>query len=182
MAGLTINLLPAQFRVDQKAQKKFQIIQKSSIAALMLFIFLASSITAFRILKSQEVSRLETQVKQEEEKVLSKKTSETILVVLKNRLSLINQIEKSGSNNTLIFQQISSLIPAEIQISTLSVDRSGNMAIAIVAPGTQSLERMIASLTSKEAFELISKVELESLSRGREGNFRSNLKITAGKQ
>ena len=181
MTGLTINLLPAQFRVDQKAQKKFQIIQKSSIAVLMLFIFLASGATAFRILKVQDISRLEDQVKQEEEKVLSKKTGETVLVVLKNRLSLINQIEKSGANKTLIYQQISGLIPADVQISTLTVDRSGNMAIAIIAPGTQSLERMLSSLTSKEAFKLISKVELESLSRGREGIFRSNLKITAGK-
>jgi len=179
--GLNINLLPAEFRVDQKSQKKFQIVQKISIAILLVLVFLASGATAFRIFQSQDITKIEDQAKQGEQRVVAKKTSEATLVVLKNRLTLINQIQKSSSNNTLVYQRISGLIPPDVTTSSLSVDRSGNMLLSIIAPNTQSLEGMLNNLTSKEAFDAISSIELQSLSRGRDGVFRSSLKITANK-
>lgn len=179
MSAISINLLPAEFKIDQKTQKKFQLVQRISIAILLFLIFLASASSALKILQAQDISKLRKEATVQEDRITSFKDKEVALVVLKNRLSAINQIIKSGSDNGAVYKQVSALIPPEVVITAVSVNRSGDVSMSIIAPDLLALERVLSDLTSARAFKAISKIELESLSRGRDSVFRSNLKISA---
>lgn len=178
MSSVSINLLPKEFRIDKKAQKKFQVVQRISIVILLILIFLATTSSALRILQSQGISKLTEEAMQKEDKVSSLKENEVTLVVLKNRLSSINKVLTTSTNKALVYKQILNSFPANVTISSVSVDQSGNVNMSIIAPDVESFENVFIALTSREFFENISRIEFESLSRTREGIFRSNLKIS----
>lgn len=178
MAGISINLLPVQSRIDQKAQKKFRIIQTLSIVILLTLFFLASLVSALNILKSNDVSKLESEANVRETKVLEFKEKEAQLAVLKNRLSLINKINNAkATSNSDIYRSVLSLFPKDLNISSISVDRSGNVVTAFAAPDFKTLEETLTSLTSDKVLEIISQIDIDSLSRSRDGIYRANLKI-----
>lgn len=178
MAGININLLPVQSRTDQKAQKKFQIIQSSSIAILLILIFLASLVTALHILQFQSVSKLKNESKLREERVLLLKGKEAQVSVLKNRLTLINQINKiSIKDNSKIYRSFLGYIAPGVNISSVSVDRGGKVIASIVAADILTLEQTLSNLTSDAAKENISEIGIDSLSRVRDGSYRAILKI-----
>lgn len=178
MAGISINLLPAQSRIDQKAQKKFQVVQTASITVLLILVFLTSLVTALHILKSQGVSNLKEQSRVKEGKVALLKDKEAQVAILKNRLSLINKINKgSAEDNSAIYRRVLGYIPQGVKFSTISVDRSGDVVTSILAPDTKTLELVLANLTSEKAFEGISRIDIDSLSRARDGSYRAILKI-----
>lgn len=178
MAGISINLLPAQFKIDQKAQRKFQLVQTISIIVLLLLIFISSVSIAIRILQSKDLEVLKQEVKVSQDRVSSLKDKEASVFVLKNRLNMIGEITKAPSkNNSLIYNTILSLIPPNVSISSISLDRSGTVVTSTITPDLKTLELMIESMTSKSSFEIISKIDFESLSRGRDGTYRANLKI-----
>lgn len=178
MSGVSINLLPSSSRVDQKAQKKFQIIQSSSIAFLLVLIFLASVFTAVQILQNQRVANLKNQAKLYEEKVLSFKDKEAQLFILKDRLSLIDKITKESKvSSSIVYRSFLSYIPSGIKISSVVVDRSGNVITSIVAPEILSLEQLLNNLTSEESFNEISKVDVDNLSRARDSSYRAIIKV-----
>lgn len=178
MAGISINLLPASSRINQKVQKKFQVVQTASITVLLILVFLTSLVTALRILQSQGVSNLKQQSKLQEEKVTLLKDKEAQVAILKNRLSLINKINKgSAEDNSVVYRRVLGYIPEGVELSTISVDRGGDVVTSILAPDTKTLEIVLANLTSDEAFEGISRIDIDSLSRARDGSYRAILKI-----
>lgn len=177
MAGVSINLLPGEFKIDQKAQKKFRVVQGISILILLFLIFLASLSSAFRLLQLQDIKHLKKDEDEAVNKVSSLKEKEVTLVVLKNRLSTISKLLKLGPDNSQIYKQIASLIPSSVTVTSISVDQVGSVNMSIVAPDLEALNGVFVNLTSKKSFETISQVEFESLSRSRDGIYRSNLRI-----
>ena len=178
MAGININLLPVQSRTDQKAQKKFQVIQSSSIAILLILIFLASLVTALNILQFQNISKLKSESKLREERVALLKDKEAQVSVLKNRLTLINQINKTSiKDNSRIYRSFLGYISPGVNISSVAVDRGGRVIASIVATDTLTLEQTLSNLTSDSAMKNISEIGIDSLSRARDGSYRAILKI-----
>ena len=113
-----------------------------------------------------------------EERVLVFKDKEAELSVLKNRLSLINQVHKTKvSENSLIYRNALNYVSPEVNISSISVDRSGNVLTSIAAPDISSLEQTFSNLTSDKAFEEISQIDIDSLSRSRDGIYRANIRL-----
>ena len=178
MAGVSINLLPAQFRIDQKAQKKFQVVQAVSIFTLLTLILLASVTTAVRIVQNKELQGLKEEETQKEEQVLVYKEKEAALAILKNRLGLINQIVKSDSKSSrVIYKSVLTLMPPNIGISSVSLDRGGNFLTSILSPHSFTVDSLITSLTSEQGFTTISNIDLDNLSRSRDGSYRVNMRI-----
>lgn len=178
MAGISINLIPATSRTDQKAQKKIKTVQTASIAVLLTLIFLSSLATALNIFESQRVNKINSEAKLREEKVLKFKDKEAQVSVLKNRLSLINKVNMSSKkDNSEIYRSILGYIPSSVNTPSISVDRGGIVITSLIIPDTQTLEQTLLNLTSDEAFEKITKIDIDSLSRSRDGSYRAILKI-----
>lgn len=179
MKTLTINLLPVNTSVKQKEQKKFRIIQIASTAVLLILIFLASITAGLRILQAQNIKKVQAEAAQSESDITSQKDKESEMVVLKSRLGIISQYYGKPSKQNLNYSLVSQKISPSIDVSSISVDRQGNVLLSIVAPDSNSIDSFIESLTNAGSASGISKVEIESLSRNRDPSIRADLRLAA---
>ncbi len=175
---ISINLLPVEFTQAEVKRAKFYKIQAIGVAIVLLMIFLSSVTLALRILQSRGIGRIQFLMTQSEGKVLDLKDRQAQLLLLKNRLTIINQYLGTSSKQTAIFKLLDKLLPPSLSISSFSVDKSGDVQLTAVAPDTVTLETLITNLTTKESSEgKISQIAIESLNRGKDGFYRLSLKI-----
>lgn len=174
-----INLLPEEFSVKQKEQQKFNRVQSLSVFAVLILVFFSSVVIALRILQSQKINQLESNTVNAENKISTLKQKEATLFILKNRLTTVNQILKAPSKQTELYYFVTGLLPSNITVSSISTDKFGNVSFAAVVPDADSLDVLLNNLTDQAAFEKISKVEIESLSRGKDNLIRANIKVTS---
>lgn len=179
MDKVDINLLPTEVNIERQKQAKFSRVQLISIGILLILILAASVSVAFRIVQSQKQERLSKEVGALEEKVSSYKDKEATLVVLKNRITAITQLLSGERLQTVMFNLITDRIPVSVTITSISVDRAGNVLVSLLAPDSHSLEQTLSELTNSEAFEKISNINIESLASGKDGVFRMNMKISS---
>lgn len=178
MAKIAINLLPLEFRAEEIKNAKFYKIQIVGVATILLMIFLSSLTIALRVLQSQNISQIKNKLTQSEQKISNLKNTQASLILLKNRLTTIDQYLGTLSNQTQIYKLITKLLPASISINSISIDKSSEVLVLATAPDRNSLEDLIDNLTSKDSNEdKINQVSLESINRGRDGIYRLSLKI-----
>ena len=178
MAKISINLLPQEVTQTQIKQEKSYKIRLMWVAMLMFMIFLSSLAVALQILQSGNFLKAQSNLKKIEEKVISLKGREVSSVILKNRLSAIDQLIATPSKQVITYHLIESLIPPSFIVSSLDVDSSGTITMSLVTTDSVALDNFVASVISSEKNEgKIASVEIESLSRGRDYIYRTNLKI-----
>lgn len=178
MAQISINLLPQELAVEEKKRAKFLKVQAFGVATILLLIFLASLTIALRILQSQNIRQVQANLSQTEEKISDLKDRQVSLFILKDRLTTIEKFLGVPSKQSSIYQLINKLLPSQVIVSSMSVDRAGEVLIVAVVPETDILDNLITSLLSKERNEdKISQVNIENLNRGRDGIYRISLKV-----
>ena len=177
---ILINLLPQEFTKAQLEQAKYYKLRLVSIASLMMMVFLASITIALRVLQNSNLDQARFTLEAAEGKVSQYKQIEVSLVVLKDRLSNINQIIATSSKQNAMYSLINSLIPPTISIDSITVDRNGNTVLGLSTNDSEVLDDFITSLvdSSKNEFR-ITFVEVDSFSRSRESLYRAHLKVVA---
>ncbi len=175
---LKINLLPQEFLASQKEYQKFHKIQIACILIILTLAFLASLTVALRVIQTQKVSAAQELLDEYTNKVGGFKETEAQLLVLKNRLSAIGRLSLEPSKQRLMYNLINQLLPSQIVVNSLNVDSLGNVNLALIAQDVTSLQVLLDSLLDPASNEgLISKVEVENLTRSRDGFLRVGLKI-----
>ncbi len=178
MANILINLLPIEFRQEEIKRTKFNKVQAFGVAIILLMTFLASLTVALRILQSQRIFHTKSRLSQAEEKISSLKTVQASLLLLKNRLTTIDQYLGTPSQQTQMYQLISELLPANAAASSIAVSKGGEAIIIVTVPDSSSLEVLISSLISRDTNQdKISQVALENINRGKDGIYSLSLKI-----
>lgn len=178
MAKIAIDLLPLEFKAEEIKGAKFLKVQTIGVLIILLMIFLSSLTVALRILQNQSLSRIQTNLTNTEQKINGLKTVQASLLLLKNRLTTINQYLGTPSQQSQMYKLITSLLPASVYISSISVNRAGEVLVSAVVPDSTSLDNLVGNLISQDSNQdKISKVSLESISRGKDGIFRISLKI-----
>lgn len=176
MEKITINLLPSEVFVRQKEKLQFNLIQKISIAILLTLMFLTSLAVTFRILQKQNVSSVQAQTDNLAALVAQGRDKEATLLLLKNKLDTIVKIQADPSKSYEIYSLVANNLPSSVTVTSLSVDKA-NVEMSITAPSAESLEELVSVLTEGEIAENFSKIEMESLSRAKDGSLRTNLQI-----
>lgn len=178
MSNISINLLPKEILLQRQQSTKLNFLIKLSTGLLILLIFLASATLAMRIAQNLEFKKASDSVAYAQERETNLQSREAQLAFLKERLSLIDQFSQKDKKIKEVFNLVVNLIPQDIQISELSVDKSGNMVILLSTNNLLSLEKMIEDLGNKEKnSNLIKKMSMEGLTRGKDGVYRFSLKI-----
>ncbi len=179
MQKILINLLPAEVRAEQLKEKKFSKIQGISVFILLILAFLASATVALGVLQSQEVKQVEGDLKQAEDRVSSLNPTESSLVALKDRLSSIEKIQGSASIQRTLYNLINSITPTSTSINNIAIDSSGLVVLSAVVDNAQGLEEFLDNLLSREKNEgKIKKLEIENLTRAKDGSLRLNLTVS----
>lgn len=178
MAHISINLLPIEFKLEQVKRSKFYKIQLIGVATIFLVIFLSSLTVALRILQSQNISRVQNQITQAESKLSGLKNTQASLLLLKNRLTAINQFLGVPSKQSQIYKLVTDLLPESVSVNSIGVDKDGNVVILAIAKDGNSLDNLINNLTIKEKNgDKISQVSLDGVNRGKDGIYRLSFKI-----
>ncbi len=178
MEKITINLLPPEVNLAQKQGQKFYKIRVLSIAVMVILTFLSSTVFALRILQSQNLTLAREKFEQAQGKVSELKDQEAKLQVLKSRVTNIRQIKSNPSKQSQLFNLISAIIPPSIIVNSFGADRAGNVNLSAITADYLSLDLFLRDLVDPQINEgKIGAVDIENLSRGRDGVYRTNLKI-----
>lgn len=178
MANIAINLLPIEFTQAEVKRAKFYKVQAIGVAIILAMVFLSSLSVALRILQSQNIKGVQTQVSASEQKISQLKDKQASLLLLKNRLGTIEKYLSLPSKQTENFKLLDKLIPPSVSISSVSVDKSGSINILGLVPDSTTLSNLIDNLTDKDRNNnLIKQVSLDTVSRGRDGVYRVSLTI-----
>lgn len=176
---ISINLLPTEIIAQELKRAKFYKIQFIGVAIILVMIFLASLTVALRILQSHNITVVQAQLNQTEQKAVDLKDTQASLILLKNRLSIIDQYAGVSSKQAAMYSLLDKLIPQTVSINAITINKANETVLIALAPDATTLDILINNLTLKETNEnLISKVSIESLNRGKDGNYRISLKIS----
>ena len=178
MAKISINLLPPEIITREIKKSKFYKIQAVGVAIILIMIFLASLTMALRILQSQNITEVQAKLGQNEQRVSNMKDTQASLFVLKNRLTIINQYLGVPSEQVSLYKLIDKLIPDNVVISAVNINKTNEVTLLALAPDPVSLDTFVSNLTEKETNEgSFSSVSVESLNRGKDGFYRISFKI-----
>lgn len=174
----SINLLPAEYRRENLKQQRFNKIQSIGIFALLTLIFLSSTTFALSLLQNTNIINADNQLKVAEDNVTKYKPKEASLVILKDRLNTLDSLLKAPSKQRSIYNLVTSLLPPSLVPSLIVTDTSGNISLTLSTTDSISLDNFITILTDPETNEnKIAKVQIDSLSRGKDGVYRASLKM-----
>lgn len=178
MQTISINLLPEEFTKKELVKKKFYKIQSLSMAALIVLIFVGSLAISLRILQNQSIASAKTQLTQTENRVSALKGKEGAVVILKNRTDTISRVKENPSKQLLSYSLINNLLPADVSVSSLTIDQIGDITISIATSNQALLDSFLSDLTTNQKnFNLVERVNLDSISRSKDAIYRTTLKI-----
>lgn len=178
MAKIAIDLLPLEFRAEEVKKAKFVKIQTIGVSIILLMVFLSSLTIALRILQTKQISLVQAQLNQSENRINNQKTTQASLVLLKNRLTTINQYLGTDSKQSQMYKLIAKLLPSAVTISSISVSKEGEVVILATAANGEALDALINNLTSANSNQgKIKEVSAETINRGKDGIYRLTFKI-----
>lgn len=176
--AISINLLPQEFTQAQAKQQKVYKIRLFGVATILTVIFLISLTFALQILQSGTFKRAQLSLNQLEDRVSTFKGQEASLVILKSRLGVIRKLTSTPSKQISLYNLVNSLIPPSFIVSSISTDTGGSVVISAVTFDSLAIDNFTEELSSpSKNGDQITSLAVESLSRGRDGTYRINLKI-----
>lgn len=176
---ISLNLLPEQLKTSQKSKARFSLAKKASVTALVVMVILTSSLFAYTVFDSFKIKSASQELEQVKVEVDSYKDKEALAAVLKTRLDTINTISQTSSPQNTAFNLLTKIIPSDIRVRSLLVDKSSHATTSIESLSTGSLDNLFNKLTNPVVHDgKISKTQVESLSRSQTGIYRSELNIT----
>lgn len=177
---ISINLLPQEFTKLQQQQSKYYKLRLVALGSLILMVFLASTTVALRILQSRSLQTAQFSLQAAQTEVSQFKQTEVSLVVLKDRLNNISQINSASVKQSGMYNLINNLVPPSVLIDSVTVDRSGNTTLSLTGSDASVIDDFISSLVDESKNESkVKSLEVGSFSRSRESLYRVNLKIVA---
>lgn len=175
---ISINLLPPEVRAEKLKQVKYYKIQTIGIIVILTLVFLTTLTLAMRILQSRNITEAQAKTEETGQRVSDLKTTQASLILLSDRLKVINQHFGVSSKQSEMYKLMDKLIPASVSINAITIGKAGDAVFLALVPDSTSLDNLINSLASKESNEgKISQVSIESLNRGRDSQYRVSFKI-----
>lgn len=176
---LSINLLPPENILAGKRDAKILLANRIGLWLFVALIFFTSVTLSLRILQNLKLKQLTGNVAEAQTKVISLKDKEGAAVLLKQRLSLIESL-RTDSNKLALFNLFIGLAPADVVITSTSINRSGDLEVSAIASSLTSVEQLFNGLNNPErTSNLVSRVDLSSFSLGRDGGYRFTVNISS---
>lgn len=178
MSKITINLLPPEAITEELKKAKFYKVQAVGIATILTLAFLTSLTVALRVLQSRNITEVQAQVSQTQQRVSELKGTQASLVLLQNRLAVIGEVYGTSSKQTAIYKLIDKLLPSSAVINSITIDKTGEVVFSALVPNVVSLDQLISNLSNKDSNDSkINQVAIESLNRSKDGVYRVSIKI-----
>ncbi len=149
-----------------------------SIFLLVVLVTVTFAVFAVRYVQNNVLNQTNEALSAAESKVTSLKDREGYAVLLKKRL---DSIDKLSSDNKKIdsFSTVLALTPPDVQLSLISVEKTGEVHLTSSSPNVKSLDSYLAILQDKTRNnDSIQKIDMQNLSRNKDGLYRYDLVVT----
>lgn len=178
MAKVSINLLPPEIINKELKKTNFYKIELVGIVVILIFILLAFLTVALRFLQDRKIKQVQAKISQTKQRISDLKETQATLFLLKNKLTVIDKYFGIPSNQSLMYKLVDNLVPPDVAMNTIIVNKAGEVSLLALVPDALSLDNFIDNLTMKEKNEeKIKQVGIESLNRGRDQLYRINFTI-----
>ncbi len=175
---IAIDLLPQEFRIEEIKRARFYKIQAVGVVVIILVVFLTSITISLRFLQSQNITAVQTKLSGVEKRVQELNNIQASLLLLKDRLKVINKYLETPSEEVQAYQLISQLVPPSVSINSVSIDRGKEIFVLATAANATALDELTGRLISgKTSQDKVKQVSIESLSRSKDESIRLNFKV-----
>ena len=169
-----INLLP----VEARDQENFSILVKR-ISIVSVVVLVITGIVTFIILVlfssfSSKRSKLVASVEASSWQIESLKSTEELIVVVKDKASSAEKLVSSRTDFADIFENISKLIPQGVYFTDAKFT-SGKVSLSARAQSSADVAGLVSSLLSSEGAKYFNQVSIDSLSSNELGLFTFNI-------
>ncbi|OGE25627.1 hypothetical protein A3C32_02985 [Candidatus Daviesbacteria bacterium RIFCSPHIGHO2_02_FULL_41_14] len=176
---LSINLLPKELVEKGKKSVGLNLLNKISVLVLVTMVFFASITLSLRLMQRINLQTANDNLVLAESQNSSLAEREAQLSLLKEYLSTYKSLSSTDEKKKAVFSLVAFLAPAEVQFNDITISRDGNTMINASSRSLSSIDKLLNDLTDKEKnADLISKVDVDGLSLGKDFVYRFGLKIT----
>ncbi len=177
---ILINLLPPEIIMRRKHNAKISLLNKVSIAALVVLIFFTSATISLRVSQSLQLKKSQSDLVYAQGQVnsLSQKGAQTALI--KQKIEEIQQELGTDSKLKKSFNVITSMMPVSFKIYDMAIDRNGNINISLSSPSIFDIDSFFNDLMdpSKNG-GIVSNVKLDGISWAPDSTYKFSIKILA---
>ncbi len=182
MSKISINLLPHEVLLERLQSSKTILINRISIGVLIIVIIVTAIILILKISQNREVEQVNNQTKVAEDKVIAEKSKEETVYALKNRLNSIQSLFNSDKKVKDMFNLVVFLTPPKVILYDFAVDKNGTVVASFRSNSLSAISTLFDDLGNKEKnSNLISKIDLDGISLGKESTYRFSLRISSVK-
>lgn len=179
MSKIVVNLLPNEIVIERVKLAKLANINRLSIGILVALVVLSAGIFSLRFTQNGEVVHITQSLAAEEQKITSLKDKESQVIVLKQRLGDISKLNKGDEKITDMMNLIVGATPIDVEITDVAISKEGNVTVTFSSPSNEKIEELIDNLlTQGGEIGLLSKINLEGVSLGKDGIYRFGMRIT----
>ncbi|MBI3486397.1 hypothetical protein HY025_05680 [Candidatus Daviesbacteria bacterium] len=174
MNKISINLLPAELGVAEKKQFRKIWIIRITVVVIGVISALAAVALGLVIFKNNEQSQVNLRLKQAEQQVASLNEQEGYLTLLRQRLDSVITLQQKENKQTQGLSSITQIVPEEVAINSLAVDRNGTILLSGLSNGVIGLNSLVNALgdSTKNNF---TKTNIDSLSKGTTDSYRFDI-------
>lgn len=174
--------MPREVLIERIQSSKFTLIVRVSVATLIVVLCISAATLFLKISQNQEIEKANNSIKTAENNVVALKNREETLFALKNRLNTIQALKDSDEKVKSMLNLIIFLTPPEVAFNDASVDKNGTIIASFNTKSLSAVEIFLSNLSNKEKnSNLVSKVDLDGISLGKNYIYRFALKIYSAK-
>lgn len=179
MGKIVINLLPPELAIVEKQKSKKILVVKITSLFIVFVIIITSLALGFSVVKTGEEQQKLQDLENARAQVASFNNQEGYLTLIKQKLAKITNLKETDSKRINALNLIINLIPNGISISSLSVDKAGQILLNGNSDGIESLDNFFTALTDdKKNGSKINKVIVDNLNRSGNEQYRFDLAIS----
>lgn len=178
MPKTSVNLIVVKGK-ESPVVKKLKIIFPI-LAFISLVVFGCIFLTAFLYIQAntREFNLTQKEIERYEKQITDKKTTEGIYTFTSSKLEVIDQLELANKNFSPAVDSIIQMDSSGITITSLTVDKSGELSMSIIASSSASMDTFVDKLVIKPEFTT---VVAQGIIREKKGNYIVNISMKASK-
>lgn len=179
MDRISLNLLPLDLKENKLFEQKKRLINRLSVLLLSTLVVITLGLVVVSVFQKNQIDAESNKLASYERTLGSLAEREAALLLLKQRLASIVQIQNLKYPQTDSFLLISALIPEKTTIQAFSVDQANKITLSGYSENAASLQLFFDNLTNPQMNEgKITKTTIVNLNRGNAPRMLFELDIT----
>lgn len=154
--AIKLNLLPPELAVDKNLSQILKVVRSLNVILISTFFVFIVVVSAIFIISYTTLNNLESQVGKAKSQITASETSEQQVVLLKDRLSKIGDIQNipSGLTNLLAIEPFLTNLSADSSLNELVVD-SKKTQMLLTFKTNSDLTTFVESMSKSNSFKSV---------------------------